>query len=184
MGKKIIITGTPGCGKTTLISKLKGVRVFNMGTEIMKHAPKGVTRDGLRTLNKNELKEMSFKVFKDLNNIKENIIIDTHTSVKSGNRYVPGFSKEELGMLKSVTAIIYLDAPAVEILLRRISDNTRKRENETAESIDEQRDVNIALASYYAQELDAALYIIENRHNMVEQAVKEVQSAIKEAFSN
>lgn len=180
---KIIITGTPGCGKTTIISKLKNIRVFNMGTEMLKHTNKKIGRDNIRALKKDEIVEMRKTVFDDINDIKGHVIIDTHTSVRRGNRYIAGLSKEDLAMLKDVRAIIYLDASAVEILLRRIRDTTRKREDETADEIDEQRDVNISLATYYAQELGAALYIIQNKRNMVEEATKEVQQAIREALA-
>ena len=180
---KIIITGTPGCGKTTIISNLKNIRVFNMGTEMMKHTDKKIGRDNIRALSKDDIAELRATVFDDINNIKENMIIDTHTSVKRGNRYIAGFSKGDLSMLKDVKAIIYLDASAVEILLRRIHDTTRKREDETADEIDEQRDVNISLATYYAQELGAALYIIQNKRNMIGEATKEVEQAIEEALA-
>lgn len=180
---KVILTGTPGCGKTTLISRLKHIRVYNMGTEMMKYTTHKVERDKIRALSPQELKDLRKKVFAEINSIKEDLIIDTHTSVKSGNRYVAGLSADDLHVLKDVKAIIYLDAPAVDILLRRVKDHTRKREDESADDIDEQRDVNISFATYYSQELGAPLYIIKNRNNMLDQARTEVEQAIHDSLA-
>ncbi|MGC8479683.1 MAG: AAA family ATPase [Candidatus Micrarchaeia archaeon] len=182
---KVIITGTPGCGKSTIISKLQNeYKIFNIGTEMMKYIKdKSINRDELRSkLEYSEVLKSREKVFNELASIKTNTIIDTHTSVKVGKRYIPGFSKVDLSMLKDVRSIIYLDALAVDILLRRVGDKTRKREDETAEEIEEHRTVNLGLASYYAVNLGVPLYIIRNRQDRLEEARTDVKNALEESF--
>jgi len=181
---KIILTCSPGSGKTTLIAKLHHVKVVNVGSEMLKHVKQQENRDKMRsTLSSDETKQIRKKVIHSINDIKDDIILDTHPAIKRGNRYIVGFSSTDLDLLKDIKAIIYLDAAAVDILLRRIGDKTREREDETAEEIDEHRDVNISLATYYAAHLGVPLYIIKNRQSMLETAVKDMESAIKEAFS-
>jgi adenylate kinase len=182
---KVIITGTPGSGKSTITSKLKEYKIYNIGTEMLKHiSDKSISRDELRSKVKyHEILKVRKAVFDDLEKLKGNIIIDTHTSVKTGKRYIPGFSKADLSVLKDVKAIIYIDALAVDILLRRIGDRTRQREDETAEEIEEHRSVNMGLASYYAVYLGVPLYIIKNKQDRLDEIKKEIENVLSELFS-
>ncbi|MEM0200999.1 MAG: AAA family ATPase [Candidatus Micrarchaeaceae archaeon] len=182
---KVIITGTPGSGKSTIISKIKKYKIFNIGTEILKRVPdKSISRDELRNkLKYHEVLKIRKTVFDELEKVKGNAIIDTHTSVKSGNKYIPGFSKSDLSVMKDVKAIIYIDALAVDILLRRIGDKTRNREDETAEEIEEHRSVNLGLASYYAVYLGVPLYIIKNKQDRLDEIRKEIEKVLKDSFS-
>ncbi len=186
MMAKIIVTGTPGSGKTTVLKALSDIRVINMGTEMLKYtADKNITnRDEIRkVLSYSDINRIRKSIFEELNKIDSDFLFETHTSVKKGSKYIPGFSDTELRMLKEVKAIIYIDATAGEILLRRQNDSTRERENETEEDINEQRSINIALASYFSACLNVPLYMVRNRQNMVSETNNEVRKAITEAFS-
>ena len=182
---KVIITGTPGSGKSTIIAKLgSAYKIINIGTEMMKYInDKSITRDQIRSkLNYQEIEEARKKVFETVSKTKGPLIIDTHTSIKSGKKFIPGFSSQDFGLLKNIKAIIYVDALPVDILLRRIGDRTRAREDETAEEIEEHRAVNIGLASYYAVQLGSPLYIIKNKQERLDECRKEVERAISEAL--
>ena len=182
---KIIITGTPGSGKTTILKSLSEFKIINMGTEMMKYAAEKVAnRDSIRKqLSYSEINEIRHRIFEGFNSTTYDFLLETHTSVKAGSKYIPGFSEDELRMLKEVKAIIYIDATAGEILLRRQSDSSRERENETEEDINEQRSINIALASYFSACLNVPLYMVRNRQNRVSEASNEIRNAINEAFS-
>ncbi len=183
---KLIITGTPGSGKSTIISKLSGnFKIINIGTEMMKYITnKSILRDEIRSkLEYNEIALAREKVFDEINKTKGPVIIDTHTSIKSGKKFIPGFSSTDLLSLKNTKAIIYIDAFAVDILLRRIGDRTRSREDETAEEIEEHRTVNISLATYYSVQLGVPLYIIKNKQDRLDECRRDVEKAISDALS-
>ncbi len=178
---KVIITGTPGSGKTSLLSMLSNIKVVSLGTEMLESTIGKMDRDRLRSeLTNVQIKEIRRKALLEIDKIPGDIIIDTHTSIKSGNKYIAGFSEEDMPLLHDVMAIIYIDALASDILLRRAQDKTRKREVEAAEEIDEQKSVNISLATTFAQQLGVPLYIIINRQNRLEDASIKVEAAMKE----
>ncbi|MDE1824725.1 MAG: AAA family ATPase, partial [Candidatus Micrarchaeota archaeon] len=147
MTKLIIFTGTPGSGKSTVLSHLqaKGVKVVNMGTEMQAVlAEKGQTldRDKLRLLSNEDTLKARMKVIKRIIDSKTDSIIETHASIKQGSRYIPGFSMDELKSIR-VTGIIYIDAKSEDILKRRTGDTSRYRADlgVTEAEIDEHRTV-------------------------------------------
>ncbi|MCL5427952.1 MAG: AAA family ATPase [Candidatus Marsarchaeota archaeon] len=183
MGKKIIVTGTPGSGKTAILSLLKGINIISLGTELQRKS--GVERDKIRsTMSYKDAKAFRKNVLREIDSIKEDIIIDTHTSIKSGDRYIAGFTKEDTASLHDVKGIVYIDATADDILARRAADKSRRRNNETKQEIKEQRGVNISLATFYMQELGVPLYIIKNKQGKIEDAKEDVEKAIKTMLAN
>ncbi len=182
---KIIVTGTPGSGKSTVLSKIKSVEIISLADQMLKlSAQKGVTdRDRLRYMSYSDIAAMRREVIaKIINVVKTDAIVDTHLTVKKKTRYVPGFSKDDLDAFEDLKAIIYIDAHANDIMFRRLTDKTRAREEEPEEEIHEQRRVNIAIASYYASYMNIPLYIIKNRQGMVDEAVAAMEEAINEAL--
>lgn len=182
---KIIVTGTPGSGKSTILSKIRSnVRIINFADEMIElMQEKGVQdRDQVRHVAYSLTTSVRSEVIKRLNEVKEDALIDTHASVKSRSRYIPGFSTSDLNLLKDIKGIIYIEAHVNEILMRRLTDKTRVRENDFEDEIQEQRRVNLSLASYFASHLDVPLYIIMNRQSMLEKAVEETEKAINDAL--
>ena len=185
MTKLIIFTGTPGSGKSTVLAELanKGVKVVNLGSEMLKVAQrKGVTdRDKLRYMDDHDITEVREEALSRIMSHSRNAIIDTHSSVKQGRRYVPGFSMKELGHM-DVDAIIYVDASSDDIIKRRMSDTTRKREIEGPSEIDEQRSINLAIISTIALHLNIPIYILYNRDGMAKDVAEQVKTITKEIF--
>ncbi len=184
MGKKIIVTGTPGSGKTTILSKLSRFTVVSLGTEIQNLTKQQVERDRIRSsLSNVNIKSLRAMALREIDARKEDLIIDTHTAIKAGNRYIAGLTAKDMKELHDVKAIIYVDATADDILLRRSMDKSRSRDLDTKQEIKEQRSINMSLATFYMQELEVPLYIIKNKQGKVESAAKEVQAAISDAMS-
>ncbi|MDE1851519.1 MAG: AAA family ATPase [Candidatus Micrarchaeota archaeon] len=188
MTKLIIFTGTPGSGKSTILSHLqeKGVVVLNMGTEmqrVLEDKGKNLDRDKLRLMSGEDTLKTRMKVIKKIIDSKKDSIIDTHASIKQGNRYVPGFSIEELRSIR-VKGIIYIDAKSEDILKRRKADTSRYRGDlgATEAEIDEHRTVNISILAAFALHLGIPLYIVENQEKKLEETVKDVDRIVKELF--
>ncbi|HUB92775.1 MAG TPA: AAA family ATPase [Candidatus Saccharimonadales bacterium] len=182
---KLIVTGTPGSGKTTVLSKIKNVRIISLSEEMLKlSSQKGVNdRDKLRYMSYSDTAKMRKEVIENvINKIDEDALIDTHLTVKKKARYMPGFSQSDLDSFKGLCGIIYIDAHANDILFRRLADKTRTREDEPEEEIHEQRRLNTAIAAYYSAYLNVPLYIIKNRQNQPDLAAKEAEEAIKESL--
>jgi adenylate kinase len=186
MPKFIVTTGTPGSGKSTILSQIKGVKIVSLADEMLKVAQgtTGITdRDKLRGMSDEDIVNIRSEALERINRMKDNAIIDTHASVKKGTRYVPGLTIDGLGRLDKVLAIIYIDATAEDILSRRDKDKSRVREAEPKGEIEEQRIVNISLVSAFAFSLSIPIYIVNNQEGKVDVAVKEVKRITQEIFT-
>ena len=93
-GKKVIITGVPGVGKTTVINealaKLKNEGVeyqpINFGSfmfEVAKSEGLVENRDQMRTLERADQKRLQQRAAQAIAKIPGNVMIDTHASVKT-----------------------------------------------------------------------------------------------------
>lgn len=188
MTKLIIFTGTPGSGKSTILERLseEGVKVVTMSSEMMKVLAaegKAVDRDKIRMMTADEILNTRVKVVKKLIEEKKDAVIDTHASVKQGNRYVPGFSIDELKSIR-VTGLVYIDATSKDILSRRAKDTTRYRGDMgvTEAEIDEHRSINIAILSSFALLLGIPLYVVDNPEGKVDETAQEVKRIVLELF--
>ena len=187
MTKLILVTGTAGAGKSTILSKIselygEKIKVLNLGTEMLEIAKEKFNmtdRDQLRVIDDKTTIAIRNGIMQKIIDSKEDAIIDTHASVKQGRRYRPGFSIDELQKIR-ISAIIYIDATSNEILERSLNDHTRKRAYDTITEIDEWRSVNISIISTFAVYLNIPIYIIYNQDGGLDTAVQEVNKIIKE----
>ena len=187
MTKLILVTGTAGAGKSTILAKLSELngnklKVINLGTEMLEIAKDkfNITdRDKIRTLDDKTTIAIRNAIMQKVIESKEDAIIDTHASIKQGRRYRPGFSIDELQKIR-ISAIIYIDATSEEVLERSLSDHTRKRAYDTLAEIDEWRSVNISIISTFAVYLNIPIYIIYNQEGKQNEATEEADRIFKE----
>ncbi len=191
MTKLILLVGTPGAGKSTVIgaiSKGTKISVINLGDVLLQIAKErtGLTdREKLGVRGEDEIKADRELAFRKIIEKKQDSIIDTHLTIKFGRRYIPGVTIGELEHIR-IKAIIYIDATAKEIWSRRHRDTSkpgRRNMNDTEAEIDEQRNINLAILSSCAIYLSIPIYIIYNSEGKQSEAVAELSRIIKEYLS-
>ena len=184
----VVVTGSPGAGKTTILGRLdkRKYTVVNIGTLMTDIAVKrGLVRnrDELRGLSsrKELYSKLRNEAFSGVARMKGLVIVDTHASVESGGRYVPGLPMEALKLLNGLRGFIYVDAAPKEVLERRLHDRTRKRDR-GENAVETQRLINLASLSFHASYLNISLHIINNRQGELESSVKKFEAALSDLF--
>lgn len=191
MTKLILVTGTPGAGKSTILdalSKKKPINLINLGNVMLNIAKEkqGIqNREDLGRMTEEQIRQNREDAFAGIIEKKKDSIIDTHLTIKYGRRYVPGVTIEELQKIR-IKAIIYVDATSKEIWARRHSDESkadRRNMDDTEAEIDEQKAVNLAILSSCAIYLSIPIYIIYNSDGKVHEAEAELERIVKEHFN-
>lgn len=180
-GKKVIITGVPGVGKTTVVNGAmemlarEGVSYqnINFGSfmfEVAQSEGLAADRDQMRKLDRSVQKRLQKLAAEKMAAVEGNIIIDTHASVKTPAGYMPGLPEWVLTALMPDT-IVLVETDDDQILIRRLSDASRIRDMEGAGSIREHQQMNRSFAASYAMLTGCTVAIVTNADHLLEQGV-------------
>lgn len=183
MTKIIVLTGTPGAGKTTvlgeameLIKDSSNVNVVNYADAMLetgKELGLGSDHDKIRKLPVEEQIDLQKKAAERIAQESDEItIVDTHSTVKTKDGYLPGLPEWVIKALNPET-IVLVEADADEIVGRRSSDETRERDKETAEQINLHQKINRVAALSSANMCGATVKIIENHDNKLKEAASD-----------
>lgn len=184
--KVVVLAGIPGSGSTTVLNhaleELDYINV-NYGDEMLQIAKqKGLVehRDELRKLSPDVQKEVQKNAAKSIRKKAElnNIIVDTHCTIKTPSGFLPGLPKWVLDELQP-DMFVLVEADGDEILLRRITDESRKRDMEKLKDINLHQEMNRAVAMAYAALTGATVKIIENHDDLLSQSVEEMMNTLK-----
>ena len=183
----VVVTGVPGSGKSTVVDgalkKLRAQRItydiLNYGDtmlELMRE--EGIKdRDEMRKLTLDQQKQLQIKTAEKVGKMN-NVIVDTHCTVKTPQGYLPGLPEWVLRKLNP-TAIVIVEADPQEIYQRRAKDTTRNRDPDSVEKIAEHQMMNRAAAMAYATLTGATVKIVFNHDNALDAAVKEAEPVIR-----
>ncbi len=179
---RIIVTGVPGVGKSTVmdgVSKNTGMRIVNFGDVMFEMAKTmGVkNRDEIRKLPAEKQREIQKKAGEELGKM-DNVIIDTHMSIKTPSGYLPGLPEWVLREIRP-SVLVLIEAHPDDIYSRRNRDNTRLRDMETADDIRVHQDLNRSFASACAVLSGATVVIVKNEEGKVDKAVEDLVGMIK-----
>ncbi|MDD1702906.1 MAG: adenylate kinase [Methanoregula sp.] len=188
-GKKVIITGVPGVGKTTVINealknlKSEGVdyQPINFGTfmfEVAKSEGLVQDRDQMRTLDRADQKRLQQRAAQAIAKIPGNVMIDTHASVKTPKGYLAGLPEWVLRELMP-DIIVLVETDEDQILMRRLSDDTRSRDKEGARAIAEHQQFNRAVAASYAVVTGCTIKIVTNPDYLLEHSAAELADVLR-----
>ena len=150
-GKKVIITGVPGVGKTTVINAAydkitaEGIAYQNLNFgsfmfEVAQAEGLVTDRDQMRKLDRVQQKRLQKLAAEKIAAIDGNVIVDTHASVKTPNGYLAGLPEWVISALMPDT-IVLVETDNDQILVRRLSDESRVRDVEGARSIAEHQEI-------------------------------------------
>ncbi len=180
---RVIIAGIPGAGKTTVLNealKIKKMEVINYGDVMFEMAKQeGIeNRDEMRKLPYEKQRELQLKAAKRIAE-KDDVIIDTHCTIKTPYGYLPGLPYDVLQILQP-KRIILIEAEPEEIETRRKKDEgIRKRDEESREEIELHQMMNRMAAMSYAVITNATVKIVKNRKGKIEEAAREIAKALE-----
>ncbi len=184
--KVVVIAGIPGSGSTTVLDHaLENLDYINVnyGDAMLQIAQeKGIVedRDELRMLSPDVQKEIQRSAAKSIRerSKQNNIIVDTHCTIKTPAGFLPGLPKWVLEELQP-DIFVLIEADADEILLRRISDTTRTRDMEMLKDINLHQEMNRSVSMAYAALTGATVKIIENHNDQLDNSVADMVETLK-----
>jgi adenylate kinase len=188
-GKKVIITGVPGVGKTTVINealknlKTEGVvyQSINFGSFMFEVAKKDNIvrdRDQMRTLDRAVQKRLQQRAAQAIAQVSGNVLIDTHASVKTPKGYLAGLPEWVLREIMP-DVIVLVETDNDQILMRRLTDETRSRDKEGSRSIAEHQEFNRSIAAAYAMMTGCTIKMITNADFLLDRSVSELTDILR-----
>jgi adenylate kinase len=188
-GRRVIVTGVPGVGKTTVVNgalkmlEEEGItyKSLNFGTYMFEVAKKeGVVadRDEMRKLDRNVQKRLQKEAAREMARESGNVLIDTHASVKTPRGYLPGLPEWVLRELMP-DIIVLVETDEDQILMRRLSDETRTRDMEGSKGIAEHQQFNRSIGASYAMLTGCTIQMVTNADHLLEQAIGDMASVLR-----
>ena len=183
--KLIVMTGIPGSGSTTVLKNtLKEIKYIHLNygdmmIKIAKDKKIAEDRDELRKLSpeiQKKIQKDAAKAIKEQSK-SDNVIVDTHCTIKTPSGFLPGLPKWVLEELDP-DRFILIEADPDEIMIRRISDDTRMRDVEKVSEIAMHQEMNRAAAMSYAVFTGATVQILENHDNLLDDVVSKMTETL------
>jgi adenylate kinase len=180
---RAVIAGIPGAGKTTVLNAALDeldMDVVNYGSVMFSRArQRGVTdRDQMRRLPHDVQRVIQLEAAEEIA-ARDNVIIDTHCTVKTPYGYLPGLPREVL-LILSPARIILVEADPEEIAVRRAKDaDVRERDPESVAEMHLHQQMNRIAAMAYATMVDATVKIVQNRQGKLAEAAREIAETLK-----
>ncbi len=186
--RRVIIVGIPGVGKTTIIRKIKHIlnsKSLNtdyvvFGSVMMEEANKiGVKdRDDMRKLPISQQRKLQVVASSKIAEKRPDILlIDTHLFIKTKDGYWPGLPQDVVSELKP-NNIILIEATPAEILRRRASDTTRRRDSVGEKDVLEELDIAKNMLSTLAVLTGATIMCAPNFDGKADDVALKIVSAL------
>lgn len=186
--KKVVIVGIPGVGKTTLVSTVAdalnrnnhSVSVHSFGTIMFEEARKhGVPdRDQLRKISiADQKKYQQIAAGKIAEMADDVVIVDTHAFISTPAGFNPGLPEYVLKIIQP-SILISVSARPEEIYNRRMTDETRNRDQITIDRVKKELAFQESIVSACSVLSGAPIKTILNAEGKIEEAADNVIKAI------
>ncbi len=183
----IIVFGTPGSGKTTVLGKAtegmecEEVTYGDLMFDIAKEKGFVRDRDDMRKMPVPKQKEIQAEVADKLSKMEGRVILNTHTIISTPSGYMPGMP---LDLIKNpnVRQLILIVSPPADIVKRRAEDKSRTRDPESEQQIQEILEINKSYLFAYSAISGAPAAIIVNENGKLEQAVESARQILRERW--
>lgn len=181
-----IVVGLSGVGKGTVLEEAmllsdRDNKIVNYGDKMMETArDHGVeSRDEMKELDVDTYKEIQAEAAERIFEIAEEneVIVDTHASIKSPHGYIPGLPKWSIEEMNPDKIIMITAEP--QQLWNRVQDDERDREHESASGIAEYQHIAREMAATGSVLTGAYLKVIENPDGKAEKAAEELVETLK-----
>ncbi|MCS3900359.1 adenylate kinase [Methanococcus voltae] len=189
--KVVVVTGVPGVGSTTSTQlamdnlRKEGVnyKMVSFGSimfEVAKEENLVSDRDQMRKMDPETQKRIQKMAGRKIAEMaKESpVAVDTHSTVSTPKGYLPGLPAWVLNELNP-DLIIVVETTGDEILMRRMGDETRVRDIDSASTIEQHQFMNRCAAMSYGVLTGATVKIVQNRNGLLDQAVEELTSVLR-----
>ena len=107
-----------------------------------------------------------------------NVLIDTHASVKTPQGYLAGLPEWVLREIMP-DIIVLVETDNDQILMRRLTDETRSRDKEGSRSIAEHQEFNRSIAAAYAMMTGCTIKMITNADFLLDRSVSELADILR-----
>ncbi len=181
--KRIVITGIPGVGKTTLLSKMiqrlkannPDCIVVSFGTLMLEVGQEnGVRdRDHLRKLPISEQRRLQNIAAQRIATYEGMILVDTHAFISSPEGYYPGLPGQVLSIIRP-TNFISVSARPEEIYNRRMRDTSRNRDRVTIAAVKGDLDVQSGMISACSVITGSPVMHVLNSEGKVDEVADEI----------
>jgi len=188
-GKKVIIVGIPGVGKSTIISNAT-TELQNIGTSVTTVVFGSVMFEEAKKLgitHRDQMRKLSIDVQQKLQNMAADLIsgrresivvVDTHLFIKTSSGYYPGLPMNLILKLNP-DRLILVSANSEDILRRRKDDNTRTRDMISDDEIKRDIEVSLSMISSLSILTGAPFEIIHNNENMIDSATAQMVELLR-----
>jgi len=191
VNKVVVITGVPGSGKTTVVNgALDELKKSNIEYQVINYGDimLELMRERVGVTHRDDMRKIPTEVYRGIQRDagkriaeaakEKSVIVDTHCLVKKPEGYYPGLPIWVLQEL-SPDVIIIVEASPEEISKRRTKDEDRKRDQEMLDEINEHQQLNRATAMAYSAISGAAVKIVENHDERLNEAVADMISVLR-----
>lgn len=172
----IIVTGVPGVGKTTVVTEAAekaGLEVVVYGSEMFRVAKdRGLVadRDEMRKLDPAVQRQVQKEAAEAIAR-RGRVVVDTHCMIATPKGFLPGLPEWVVRGLEPETVVLIETDPEA-IAARRASDETRKRDADSAAAIDRHQQLNRAAAAAVATLTGATVATVANEEGKIAEAVE------------